>query len=102
MANKLLRVFLDTDMRAGHNGLSKVALKDNVNVADLKEGQHIVFVNKKADKIKIYSAKNIVSYLLSGSRLELSSLNYFADCFGADGFKYDKALKTVLEQKLRV
>ncbi len=100
MKNEIIQVFLDVDMRAGHRGLADVAKKRKVDVLNLDPGEHVVFVNRKVDKIKIYSARNVLSYLLSDKQLDISALSYFSDCYGAKGFNYDNALRKVLLQKL--
>lgn len=101
MSNRLLRVFLDVDMRNGHVGLKKLSESNGYDVEQLNVGQHVVFINKRSNKIKIFSKNNVVSYMMSKTRFELGSLNYFSEAYGADGFSYDKALKKVLSEKLK-
>lgn len=99
--NNIIRIFTDVDMRCSHIGLSKIADKENVLLDELDSGEHILFLNRKGSKMKIYSKNNILSYLSSDKRLELSTLKYFTECFGAKGFQYNEALKKVLLEKLR-
>src|SRR5258706_4325780 len=99
--NRLLRVFLDVDMRGGHPMLSALAKENGVSVANLSRGEHLVFINRKATKMKLYSANQVLSYLAGGRRLELGTLQHFSECFGAEGFQYTNALRKVLESKLK-
>ncbi len=100
MTNRLLRVFLDVNMGKGHVALTEYAKQHKVSVAKLEPGEHVVFINRKADKMKIFSTNNVVSYKRETHRLDLGALQHFAECFGADGFKYDEALKKVLMTRL--
>lgn len=99
-SNKILRVFLDVNMQKGHKGLMEHAKKYSVSVLKLQPQEHVVFINSKGDKMKIYSANNVVSYRREDKKLELGTLQHFAECFGADGFAYDEALKKVLLKKM--
>jgi hypothetical protein len=101
VSNRIMRVFLDADLRCSHLGLSLLAAKEKVKVTELSDGEHIVFINRKVNKMKIYSARNIVSCHLSTGKMDLGTLNYFSEAFGAQGFKYDNALKKVLTERLK-
>jgi hypothetical protein len=101
--NKLLRVFLDTNMQLGHKGLTDLAAKHGSSPRKLGPGEHIVFVNRRGNRMKIFSANNVISYKANdtNSPLELGTLQHFAECFGANGFEYTQALKKVLTERLR-
>ncbi len=99
-SNKILRVFTDVHMGLGHAGLTAYAAKHDVHTKKLVPGEHLVFINKKVDKMKIYSAENIVSYKWDSRRLEMGALSHFNECFGAEGFEYTNALRKVILQKL--
>lgn len=101
-SNKLLRVFLDVNMQLGHDGLTALAQQSNVSVRKLQPMEHVVFVNRAVDKVKIYSSNGVVSYLRSPTgKLDLGTLEHFAECFGAEGFQYTEALRKTLLKKLK-
>jgi len=103
MTQKLIRCFLGTDLRCQHDGLTKLAHKQKVDVDKLKPGQHIIFINNALNKLKMYSSGNILSYLrLPNGRIDLNTLGDIPRAFGSDmKTKYTSALKKQIERKLK-
>lgn len=54
MANRLLHIFWETDMRVRHDGLAKLARsKAKINVSELEAGDLLCFINRKRDRIMV-------------------------------------------------
>jgi len=101
---KVIRVFLDADLRGQHNSLAKAAKKTKLNVENLVSGQYVVFVNRARDRIKIFAANNIIAYYKSPSgRIDMHTIALIPQAFeGPSGLNYDKALRKSLEKRLGV
>lgn len=102
--NKIVRVFLDTNMSLQHQGLVAIAMSNGVAVPGLKNGEHIVFVNKKLNKVKVYSSNGLVSYLRldDGRKLDLNIISMIPSCFDANlRIDWNKAEALSLDRKLK-
>jgi len=101
MTNRLITAFVGTDMRCQHNGLAIIAKKRKVDVYDLKVGEHVVFVNTALDRIKMFSAGGVLSYLKVKGGIEMETLAYIPKAFAGNlPVAYGSALKAVLQKKL--
>ena len=60
--NQVIRYFPDTDFRMGHEGLADLALKEGIDVHELKAGEFVLFTNAQKTAIKLYTAGNIIVY----------------------------------------
>lgn len=103
MANQIMHLFKDTDLRAQHNGLIEVARRAKVNLEELSPGEHVVFINSRADKLKIFSSSGLLSYYRAPekSRLNLNMIKILPKCFGArGGLDFAKADKLAVEELL--
>lgn len=101
---RALQVFLNADMRNGHNGLAALAKKYDMNVSKLTPGEYIIFINGAKDKIKLYAASNVVAYLKlpTGRVLDLNAIRFIPQAFQASGkIDYDSALRTAVEEQLK-
>lgn len=102
MSQKILHVFFDVDMRSQHHGLQMHAAKRKVHLENLMPKQHVVFINKAMDRVKMYSSSGVLSYLRVPQGLELEAINYIPEAFVGDGVDvaYAKALRKVLVKRL--
>lgn len=101
--NRILQVYLNADMRNGHDGLTKMAKKDKINVGSLDPGQIVVFVNGKKTKVKVYAANQVIAYLRlpAGQYVDLRTIQLIPKAFSAPGrLDYEAALREVLEKEL--
>jgi len=104
--NKILRVFFNTDLRGQHDGLVKLASKSNVNLKRLDQGEHVAFINRKRNKLKLFSKstnQNVVTYLRldNDQRLDLNCLSELIRIFNPGGhLDYKGVLKKRIEKKL--
>jgi hypothetical protein len=102
--NKIVRVFLDTNLSLQHNGLFMLAAKNKVNLTKLDLGEHVVFVNKALNKVKVYSCGGIVSYMRrdDGQRIDLGLISHIPTCFDKQlRLDWEKAAALSLDQKLK-
>ena len=100
---RLVRCFLDSDMRCQHNGLAKIASKAKVNVYNLAKGEHVVFINGRLNRVKMFSPGGILSYLkVSKGQIDLATLALIPQAFndGDIDVGYSRALKTGLKKRL--
>lgn len=89
-------------MANGHDGLSAIAKKSRINVADLETGSYVVFVNVARDRIKVYAAQNVVAYvrLSQGRKVDLRVIKEIPRVFNGTSINYDKALELVVNRRL--
>ncbi len=102
--NVLVRCFIDTDLRSQHNGLAKIAARHRINVSRLRPGEHVMFINRARDKMKMYSANGVLSYLRLGDRrkVDMDTIGEIPRAFdGSLSLAYERALTKTVKQKLR-
>lgn len=102
MSQRIVRVFLNADLRCGHDGLAALAKKESIDVKKLPPGEYVIFLNAAKDRVKVYAASNVVAYHRSESgRLEMAAIARIPQAFTASGhLDYSKALRATLEQAL--
>lgn len=105
--NQVLRVFMNADMRNGHDGLTTLAEKSGIKSfegqLDLAQGQFLVFINAARNKIKVFAPNNVVGYLRmpQGKILDLSVVSEIPKAFNGDPkIGYDEALKARVMKEL--
>jgi len=98
--NKLLRVFLNTHMGLGHNGLTSLAAQKRVSLPSLPTGEHVVFINRARTALKMYSPGNVVHYLKlpPGQKLRMETVQHFPNSLGGGEIQYGKALAASFEK----
>ncbi len=101
-AGRVLQVFLNADLRNGHDGLELIAKERGVDPKLLKPGQFIVFINSNKDKVKVFASYGVVAYLKQPhGKLDLSIISRIPEAFRASGrIEYDSTLKESLEERL--
>ena len=101
---RVLQVFLNADLRNGHEGLAELAKERGIDVTKLLPGQYVVFVNAGKDKLKLYAAANVLAYLklTGGQKFDLRVIAHIPKAFNGSGkLDYDKSLKDAVEEALR-
>lgn len=99
---RVIRCFLDTDIRMGHPGLTLLAKKEKIVMSELGHGEFVIFVNRARNKVKVFAPGNVLAYLrLERGTLDLRAIQEIPKVFGAKGkIDLDQATRTVLEKKL--
>jgi hypothetical protein len=91
-------------MGLSHRGLAELSKRFlKIDARTLENGDLLLFLNKKGDKLKVLGCQGqVVGYVssLNGSRLMKDALQYLPHTFGATGFDYDGAVKIALEKRL--
>lgn len=99
--NKLIRLFLETDMRLQHTGLRDLAAREGVHINALTKGEHVIFLNKAKTRVKLYSYNGVLSYLWNAKTpLDLAAIQEIPNTFARGRFDMDAAMKTRLEKKV--
>lgn len=98
MANEIIRYLPRTDLRSGHDGLAKIALKAGINPKTLEPGQFIVFLNRAKTAMKIYAANNLVVHYKSPTNwIDIRTFQFIPQAFSGGKFNYSVALRRVIE-----
>lgn len=103
---KTCNIFLGADLRLGHLGLIKLAETKAIKLLELKEGEAVIFINAKRNRMKSYAWNSVVSYVRSEETnrpIDLNALDYLAQTFNPKGqMDYSAALKNSLEKRLNI
>ena len=100
---KILKLFQNIHMNLGHDGLIKLSKQNKVDVYKMENGDLLMFINKRGDKLKVLGPfGRVVGYLKmpNGQRIMMEALQYIPHTFGASGFDYDKACVKALEKRI--
>ncbi len=96
---RVVQVFMNADLRNGHEGLAKMAKEFKIDVEKLNPGEFVIFINAHKDRLKLYAANHVIAYLKApkGGRLDLRTIQLIPETFMAKGkIDYDADLKRVL------
>ena len=97
MAARIIRVFLNVSMINGHDGLHAVAKKEKVDLGKLEPGELVIFLNERADKLKVYGANDVYAYYRSPKgRLQAEMIQNIPKSFSGGRINFDEAVKTAL------
>lgn len=100
---KIVLLIDNVHMGLGHDGLTAVARKFKKNPEALQDGELLMFLNRRRDKLKIMgSAGRVIGYLKmpKGNKIMLEAIQYIPQAFGASGINYDYALRSALQSRL--
>ena len=103
MSQHIVQCFFGADLRAGHEGLAKLARKHDLNVSTLAPGQYVIFINSHKDKLKLYAASNVIAYLRleRGRKIDLNAIREIPRVFQGRGrLDYDAALKEAITKAM--
>jgi hypothetical protein len=105
---RIMHVFWDTDMRAGHHGLAEVAKKEGHALQKVSPGDYLCFINREQTMLKVLAMIEekdthgvLASYRSPHGRITLDAVQYIPQAFGASGFDMNKAIRRALEEKLK-
>jgi hypothetical protein len=101
---RTIKLFTNVHMGQSHRGLSLIAARGDAHLDRLGDGEIVMFLNTKMDKLKIMGAGGlVVGYLkmISGRRIDMQAIQHIPNTFGSNGeLRYDQALRRSLEQRL--
>jgi hypothetical protein len=98
---KLARVFLETDMRMGFQGLHRLLSKNQISPMNLNPEHYYVFMNRARTKFKVISGHYLV-YFNNGKRLiPLEAIQYLPKNFGGTQLEMSEAIRKVVLKQVR-
>lgn len=99
---RALQLFLNSDLRCGHEGLAAIAKRQEIDVEKLERGEFVIFINALKNRVKLFTANNVIAYLqLKTGSIDLRTIALIPQSFNASGkIDYDSALKEVIEKHL--
>lgn len=103
MNPRILKLVQGVHMGLGHDGLRELLKKNKIDVSTLMQGELIMCMNKKGDKLKVVGFGGIVIGYLKmpkGDQIMKEALQYIPQAFGSEGFDYNKACRKALENRL--
>lgn len=96
--NIIRKCIMDADLRGGHDYLARLAMTGGLDITTLKQGDVVVFLNRKQDKVKVYAHNNIIAYWRSPSgRISLDMIRWIPRCFNGKDFDFNQATKKMIE-----
>jgi hypothetical protein len=100
--SKIIQVFLGSDLRCSHEGLTQIAKEQKVDVTALVPGEFVIFINSGLNKIKLYTANEVVAYLrVKTGKVDIRTISLIPKAFLASGrIQYDESLKEILIERL--
>ncbi len=100
----ILRVFLNANLRSGHDGLTELAKEHGIKTDKIEPGSFVVFVNSQKNKIKVYAANDVIAYcrLPQGRVVNMNTIRELPHVFNGRAIDYDKALKLAVEKQLLI
>lgn len=97
---KIARVFLESDLRQGFQGLHKVLVKAQINPSALNPEHYYIFMNRACTKFKLITGAYLV-YFNNGNRLiPLDAIQYLPKNFGGRETEMNEAIRTSLVKQL--
>lgn len=99
--NKITHLFTKVDLRFGHTGLKKLAMKQKVDVTNLGVGEFALFANNSLTGLKVFAANNTVIYCKAPSHrpFDIRAMQYLPQFIDGSDIGYDKALLTMFRSK---
>ncbi len=101
MANKILHIFFEVDMRCSHDGLKELLVKKKVSLKTIKQGDCIVFINNAQNRVKLFaSGAECLVYLNPGKRIDPETIPLIPHYLNGDTLDYSGALKEALMKRM--
>lgn len=98
--NKLIAYIPNTDLRNGHDGLAKVAIKQKIDISVLGGGNMVAFVNRARTAVKIHAGGDMIGYLrLKKGHLDPRVIKYLPKHFSGSAFDYDKSVEAMINDQ---
>jgi len=99
---KIVRYFPDTHLGNAHYGLSEIAAKEGVDIAKLKVGEYVIFVNSKKTALKMFSTGNMIAHLRmpGNTKIDMNIISSIPRFFNGKSIDYKGALKERIEKSL--
>lgn len=98
---EIARVYLDTHMGMGFDGLKSIMRKSKVDPDSLTAGKFTVFINRKQTKFKVLIGSSFLIYHNNGERkFPLEAISHFPTFFDGKKLDFSRAVEKVIMAKL--
>lgn len=100
---RLLRVFFDVDLRCSHHGLKDFAKQKSFDVSKIKQGDMVVFLNRRMTMLKAFaSGDEAIFHLAKEKRIEPETIKHLPRYFdGNIELTYKRALATAIDEHMK-
>jgi len=102
--SRIAKLIEGVHMGLGHQGLAALSAKElGIDVEKLTDGDLLLFINRRGDKLKVLGGKDrVIGYIRApgGSKLMKDALQYLPQTFGGQGFSYERAVRIALTKRL--
>lgn len=95
------RIFLDSDLRQGFDGLMRDARKAGIDPQAIPSDEVLVFINRKVTSFKLLTASHYLVYWRSTKRLPLDAIKNLPAAFTGRSFDFNKSIEKTLLDKCR-
>jgi hypothetical protein len=102
ISQRIIRFFPNTGLRNGHDGLSRLAMNNDINTSRLNLGEYVIFTNRARTALKMYAPNNIIVHqrMPQGARIDMRVINLIPKYFNGSRINMDQALKEVIQRAL--
>ncbi len=92
--SSIAHVFFETDMRNGHDGLTK-----RLGKIILKPGETAIFINRKWTALKLLTPEYVVLHLRPKHGLNPAAIKYLPACIEGKELNYQRALESAIHKR---
>lgn len=94
-SQKIVHIFQDVHLGNAHHGLAEIAGKEGIEIAKLKMGEYVFFINSKRTALKMFSTGNVIAHLRmpNDQRLDMGVIVQLPRFFNGRSINYNEALK---------
>jgi len=97
---KIARIFLESDLRQGFQGLHSVLSKHKINPKNLNPEHYYIFMNRACSKFKMLSGSYLVYFNNGNRRIPLNAIQYLPKNFGGTETQMNEAIRKTLVERL--
>jgi len=100
--SQIVEVFPNSDLRSGHPGLTRLALKHKRNPEALGTAKWLFFLNRKQTAFKLLGAGGVLVHWRApeNRRVDVAAIRYIPECFDGKSFDFNIAVKHSLREQL--
>jgi len=98
---KIARVFQESDMRQGFQGLHRQLRKVSVDPSNLDPDHYYIFMNRACTKFKLISGPYLVYFNNGSRRIPLDAIQYLPKNFGGTETQMNEAIRKSLIKRLK-
>lgn len=98
--NKIIRYIPEANLRGGYDSLRILAKKSGIDLLNIGQGEFVVFVNRKKDKMKVATQNDVVAYhrTHNGNKINPLVISRLPKYFSGGVISYEGAIKETILQ----